>query len=250
MRTKLLKSIAFLILICIFLWLFNLPTLALDETKYYFGLKGPYHYPAGDFDGEDQGFLTIVQEDLTFEYAYDLHELVDNYGAGLTFGAYNGFAAGEISYYQSKHNTIWQETEQNQNQAILDILSFDFKFFKPNSAEKKLKLYGQFGLLLSSLSIKDCMSLEIIQTVTDPDTGDETETVIFSGIGSARYQGKGYNLGFGLMFNISEKLILDGSVIYQKVIFEDLKAFGITEEIPEDLLLTIRTYNLGIKYCF
>ncbi len=250
MRITFLKSIALLISICMFLWLFNLPTLALDETKYYFGLKGPYHYPAGDFDGKDRGDLTIAQDELTFEFTYDLHELVDNYGAGLTFGAYNGFAASEISYYQSKHNTIWEGIERNQNQAILDILNLDFKFFKPNSDEKKFRPYGQFGLLLSSLSIKNCVNLVRIETVTDPATGTETERVTFSGRGNARYRGRGYNLGFGLMYNIGERLILDGSVIYQKIFFEDLKAFDIREDVPEELLLTTRTYNLGIKYCF
>ncbi len=242
MRSLLLKLVLILITICTLLWIYNLPTFAAEGTKYYFGLKGLYHYPGGDFDGKDQGYLTIEDDGYTYDFTYDLYELIDNYGAGLTFGAYNDFAAGEISYSQSIHNLAWDGIEQeDMDEAVLEILNIDFKFFQPNSAAKKFKPYGQLGLVFSNLKVEDSALLEIY---------DETDTLVSSELGDALYRGKGYNLGFGIMVNIGKKLILDGSVIYQKVIYSDLKTLGVREDVPEDLSLTTRTYNLGIKYCF
>lgn len=245
MRLSFYKPFSILVLIFTLLWLYNSPTLASSETKYYFGLKGAYHYPGGDFDGKDQGFHTIVQGNWHYEITYDLHELTDNYGAGVTFGAYNQFAAGEISYSQSKHDRIWQGIEQNQDEAVLDILNIDLKFFQPNSEAKRLKPYGQIGLVISTLSMKNCV---LVERVFFDDTGSEILRV--SEIGNARYTGMGYTLGFGLMLNITENLLLDSSVIYQKIIYDEIKTLGIREEIPGELSLTTSTFNLGLKYCF
>lgn len=245
MRLSFYKPFSILILIFTLLLIYNSPTLASSETKYYFGLKGVYHYPAGDFDGKDQGFHTIVQENLHFEFTYDLHELIDNYGAGVTFGAYNQFAAGEISYSQSKHDRVWGGIEQNQDEAVLDILNIDFKFFHPNSGTKRLKPYGQIGLVISTLSMKNCVSMDIVSFDED---GEEQSRETFNG--NARYTGRGYNFGFGLMINITENLLLDSSLIYQKIFYEELKSLGIREEIPGELLLTTSTFNIGLKYCF
>ncbi len=244
MRLSFYKTISIFILVFTLLWLINSPTLASSETKYYFGLRGMYHYPAGDFDGKDEGFHTVEQKDSNLEYRYDLHELVDNYGVGVTFGAYNQFTAGELSYAQSKHGSIWEGNEM-PDEAVLDILNIDVKFFQPNSGVKKLKPYGQIGLVISTLSMKNCASMDIVSFDED---GNEQSRLTYNG--NARYTGRGYDLGFGLMLNITENLLLDGSVIYQKIFYEELKTLGIREKIPEELVLTSRTYNLGLKYCF
>lgn len=232
MQTSILKFSAILGLVFIFFGDSCSSVAASDGIHYYFGIKGVYHYPAGDFDGKEPGELTIEDDDSSYSFIYLPYELVDNYGVGVTFGGYNDFAAGEISYSQSKHGLIWNGVEQvDINDAILDMLNLDLKFFPPNSGAKKIKPYGQLGFVVSTLSIKDGAT-DLVE------------------IDKAFYSGYGYNLGFGLMINIGKKLILDGSVCYQKITFNELKTLGIKADVPEDLYLTTRTYNLGIKYCF
>lgn len=232
MQTSFLKFIAIMGSVLFFLGGLCSPVIASDDTHFYFGLKGLYHYPAGDFDGKEPGVITIKDDDSSYTFIYLPYELIDDSGAGVTFGGYNDFAAGEISYSQSKHGLAWNEVElKDRDAAVLDMLNFDFKFFQPNTAAKKVRPYGQLGLVVSTLSI-------------------ENGALGGSEIDDAFYSGYGYNLGFGLMINIGKKLILDGSVSYQKVIFKEINTLDIRTDVPEDLSLTTRTYNLGIKYCF
>ena len=101
------------------------------------------------------------------------------------------------------------------------------------------------GLVIATLAMKNCMSID---RVTFDEDGNELLRETFNG--NARYTGRGYDLGFGLMLNITKNLLLDGSVIYQKIFYEEFKTLGLRKEIPEELVLTSRTYNLGLKYCF
>lgn len=232
MKTSRFELIAIIGLVFFFSGSFGSSVFAFNETHYYFGLKGVYHYPGGDFDGKSSGFINVKNDIASYTLEYLRCELEDNYGAGITFGGYNDFAAGEISYSQSKHGLIWNDVKQEDiDEAVFNLLNLDLKFFTPNSTEKKIKPYGQLGLLASTLSIK--------YGATD---GIE--------IDKAFYSGYGYDLGFGIMMNIGKRLILDGSVNYQKIIFNELKTLGVRVDIPENLCLTTRTYNLGIRYCF
>lgn len=233
MKFSFLKLVSILILVLLLVNFFMIPSFASEGTQYYIGIKGLYHYPGGDFDGKDEDFFVIERDGISYKFAYDLYELVDNYGVGLTFGGYNDFAAGEISYSQSKHKLAVDGVEQNSmDKAVLQMLNFDFKFFQPNSAAKKVKPYGQIGLIASALKIND--------SVISYDFK----------VDDAFYTGYGYNLGFGLMINIGKKLILDGSVVYQRIVYDEIRTFGINEDVPGELTLITRTYNVGIKYPF
>lgn len=233
MKLSLLKLVSILILVLLLIQFFVIPALASDGVQYYIGLKGSYHYPGGDFDGKDGGIFVIEDDGDSFEYVYGLFELVDNYGAGLTFGGYNDFAAGEISYSQSKHKLAADGVEPEYlGEAVLHFINFDFKFFQPNTAAKKVRPYGQVGLVVSALSIED---------------GVISEELEFD---DALYTGYGYNLGFGVMLNVGKKLILDGSVLYQRIVYNEIRTFGIHADVEEELTLTTRTYNIGVKYCF
>lgn len=232
MKFSFLKSVTILVLVLLLVQFFMIPALASEGVQYYIGLKGTYHYPGGDFDGKDVGFFVIEDDGNSYEYVYGLFELVDNYGVGLTFGGYNDFAAGEISYSQSEHKLAAGGIEQDMDEAVLQMLNFDIKIFQPNTATKKIRLYGQVGLIVSALSIDD--SVESYEYEVD----------------DAFYTGYGYNLGFGIMLNVGKKLILDGSAVYQRIVYDEIRTFGMHEDVPEELTLTTRTYNIGIKYCF
>lgn len=232
MKFLFLKLVTILVLVLLLIQLFMIPAFASEGVQYYIGLKGSYHYPGGDFDGKDAGYFVVEDEGNSYEYIYALYELVDNYGVGLTFGGYNDFAAGEISYSKSEHKLAAGGIDQDMDEAVLQMLSFDFKFFQPNSAAKKVRLYGQLGLVASALSIEDSVMSENFE------------------YDDAFYTGYGYNLGFGIMVNIGKKIILDGSAIYQRIVYDEIRTFGMQEDVPEELTLTTRIYNIGIKYCF
>ncbi len=219
--------------IYIFLILFLTLTLGLTtqvlaeapNEGFYIGLSMPYVNIEGDFDGDSSNWIRDT------EIEYYLYEHTAELGQGILFGFYNESYAFEISYSLSEHDYSWDTISgKMRDGSELQLLNATIKKYKYFSNNKNA-VYGLIGYGTCRFSVKD--------NVIDYNSNE---------IDDATYYGSGYHLGIGWLYRINNKIALDCSLVYQRMIMDEIKAFDIEWSLPEEVLMVNEVATVSIKY--
>lgn len=189
------------------------------DQMYYLNLQAPYTQIGGDFDGK-----------LDSPKIYQLYELKESLGYGLAFGATREMYACEIGYSQSEHRILNLIPE---SEATLETLNISVKINPSSFIDKRCRPYALVGWGLSRFKV-------------------ENGVIIGSIPFTAKYEGTGFHLGFGMNWRLGSRIAIDGSVAYYRYNMDKIKLFGYRGELPEgdEVLMANTIASLGVQYYF
>jgi opacity protein-like surface antigen len=214
-----------------------------DDVRYYLRIGGVNQKSVdGDFDGARSYYF---EENNNIKAASPKIDPANGYE--LAFGGQNGRLIGELSYSASEHdseilNPYWASIF-TVGKTISQKVSFDIKYLFLDPETAKIIPYGRFGVSYNAFTTENgAADLDI--------NSDDNEVTAINGHGDSTFRGYGYDLGLGLLCRLSDKLALEGSYVYSRIILNRLEARGYTGLPEDDMESNTREIRLGLNYYF
>lgn len=242
-KQKLIKNSLFLVLVLGLL--FGLASASRGEEKeegMYFSILGVENSIGGDFKG------TVTGQFVNSTVLIRIPEIENGSGFGILIGGYTGKMAGEIYYSYSKHDTSFKFYDLNCNgfndggaedvvyyqDGECQVLGANVKYYFANFFNNNFRFYGQLGLFVPKISMK--------QGAYQENDFNDTANVTFTGYGA--------DLGLGVLFHLHPKWAITGSSVFRYIRIKEVTAFG-EDRIPSDKMDgTGWSHSVGISYYF